>query len=303
MEIVHLIIHGRNRRKNVINEQLAKLLGNKFQVNLYVTEYRDHAKEITEKLIKESSGIFVAAGGDGTVNEVINGFMSAAEDIRNRSFLAIFPQGTGNDFARTIKITNSVKKLAEVIRRKHVLKSDVGELTYLNLQYLQEKRFFINIADIGIGGVTVELVNSRDKVLGSSLTFITSVIKAFSKYKHQHVEFTYNSGNWRGDIMSLCIANGRFFGSGLCIARNANIDDGKFSFVIIGKVTVATFLQKLPMLKFCKRLKHKEVWEFEGTNCSIETPLTNCPIDLDGDFVGFAPLQAKLLHKQINVLI
>lgn len=302
MNTVDCIINGNVLGKLRLQHQLEKVLGTDYQVIFHATTARNHGIEIARELTTSGSRILVAIGGDGTINEVVNGIMQAPAGQRQQLLLGILPKGTGNDFARGLKLNQDMERLCRLIKARTFIPADVGQLFFTNKKGHESSRYFMNITDIGVGGVAVEMVNKSNKLLGANFTFLKSVVVAFFKYKHQKVRLKSDKLQWEGEIMSLSIANGRFFGSGLCIAPNASVSDGQFDITVVGKVKVTDFIKKLPGLRSCRKIQHTKVLYSKSTHCRVETDEKNCPIDMDGDFIGYAPLEAKLLHHQLKII-
>src|SRR5438477_10702077 len=125
------------------------------------------ATEIAQKAVRESRPVVVAVGGDGTLNEVVNGFFRNGAPIPTSSKLAMVPLGTGGDFRRTLRIPIDPKQAIEVLRSGMVRRLDAGCVTYQNQDGSTAVRHFINIADAGLGGDVVYRVNRGSKRLGA----------------------------------------------------------------------------------------------------------------------------------------
>lgn len=100
--------------------------------------------------------------------------------------------------------------------------------------------------------------------------------------------------------MSLCMANGKFFGSGMCIAPTASLNDKLLELIIIGDVSIIDYLKNLSRVKKGLKIEHKEVFYETVKSCKIKSlEKTECPIDMDGEFIGFTPIEVKLHSKSI----
>ena len=125
------------------------------------------ATDITQRAVKESRPVVVAVGGDGTLNEVVNGFFHNGAPIPTTSKLAMVPLGSGGDFRRTMRISRDAKEAIDVIRHGLVRRIDAGAVTYQANDGSTATRHFINIADAGLPGDVVHRVNQGSKRLGS----------------------------------------------------------------------------------------------------------------------------------------
>jgi diacylglycerol kinase (ATP) len=209
--------------------------------------------------------------------------MLASPEQREKVIIALFPQGTGNDFARTAGVPKTVNELA-----KSILDEKYGKID--------------NITEIGVGAKTVEIVNKSKKKLGSTLTFFLGVVRAFVGYKRQSVRIKTTDFQWTGKIVAVCAANGCYFGSGLGIAPGAKMDDGKLSLVIVGNIRILHFLKYLPSLRKLKLIKHPEIHYLEIESCEIITN-ESYPVEMDGENIGFTPLSVKVIPLAIRFLM
>ncbi|MGK7389228.1 MAG: diacylglycerol/lipid kinase family protein [Candidatus Cyclobacteriaceae bacterium M2_1C_046] len=296
MKILFLI-NGKSKKLNKIKKQLSKADITDHEV--IITEKARSAKAIIEKCCSQYSHV-VAIGGDGTIHEVINGIM-ASEDDQKPLFSAI-PAGTANDFAKTLTFPASIKEFSKVLENPVVKNIDIGELTFTNFNGNPEKAWFNNIADIGIGAAVVEEVNLLPKKLNANIAFFKSIIKAFRKYKNIPVYCEADGWDWQGQIKMLVIANGKYFGSGLCIAPHASIDDGKFAITIGGDLSTKDYIFNLPLLKRGKKVQHPQLFYKEAKEIKITSP-QRCLLEADGEIIGLAPISIKILPQRLGVMV
>jgi diacylglycerol kinase (ATP) len=296
------IIANRKRKKAIrLKKKLIALLPDTYKVYDKLTDRIGHATELALEAVNENADFIISAGGDGTLNEVINGLMQADPELREKVILGLFPQGTGNDFARTAEIPDTVDKLAESILNEKYAKIDIGKAEFTTANGEKQIRYFDNIVEIGVGAKTVEIVNKSKKRLGGTLTFFLGVLKAFVGYKRQSVRIKAADFQWAGKIVAVCAANGCYFGSGLGIAPGAKLDDGKLSLVIVGNIRIIHFLRYLPSLRKLKYIKHPEVHYLEIDSCEIITE-KNYPVEMDGENIGFSPFTAQIVPSALKFL-
>ena len=301
MKKIVIIANAKHKKALKLKARLIDLLNNDFEITEKRTEKSGHAIELSNMAVLENADYIIAAGGDGTMNEVINGIMQAPFEKRAKMIVGLFPLGTGNDFARAAKLTQSVKELAHLINKKQYKKIDIGRVEFHNHKKEKEIRYFNNIAEIGVGAKTVEIVNESKKTLGSTPTFFMGVLKAFIGYRQQDITIKATGFNWEGKIVNVCVANGQYFGSGLGIAPEASLNDGKLSLVIVGNIRIIHFLRYLPKLRKLKKIKHPEVHYLKIDACEIDSN-QRYPLEMDGENVGFTPFSAKVIPGTINLL-
>ncbi len=122
-------------------------------------------------------------------------------------------------------------------------------------------------------------------------------------YKRSYVKFNSDEFRWDGKTLSMVIANGKYFGSGLCIAPDALISDGKFSIVILGDVTILDYLKNIHKVKKGIKITHPEVFYKQSEEVEIIPVESVCPIDVDGEFIGYAPARFTVIKGRINFLM
>ncbi len=266
------------------------------------TLYKGHGIELAKTEIESGCDFLIAVGGDGTVNEMVNGYMLASPKARKKVILGLLPKGTGNDFARSIFAKKGLAQLYNSIKNKHISPTDICQISFTNPAGNPQQRYFINIADIGIGANTVQIVNNSKKRLGSSITFLLAILKSFVGYKHLEVKISSPSYNYSGKIVSACFANGKWFGSGLGIAPHASLNDGKIALVVIGEVKMRTFLAKLPSLKKLTKIKHQKITYQKVEYCKIEPISEKCPLEADGEFLGYLPAEVRIYKHATQFL-
>lgn len=300
--LISCIAHGNVRRQKAAKRSLHRLLSPDYRLVFQQTNTKHHAIALAEAAVLANSRYLIAIGGDGTVNEVINGYLQAPVNKRKHCTLGILPIGTGNDFAASLKLKPSVRQLVGLIQKQSLQNIDIGRVSYSNHDGNIETRYFNNITDLGLGSLVVASVARSRKLLGSSLTFILAVVKNFFGYQHQEVRLIAPKLQWEGKIVSLCIAIGRYYGGGLGIAPHAQTNDGRLAVTIVGDVKVRHFLRFLGHLRYCRPIPHPQVSYYHVESCEITALSDNCLLDLDGEFVGYPPLHIKLIDEKVPVL-
>lgn len=293
---VAFILHGKIKGLSQLSEKLKRALPEGFTTEFHPTERAYHATELTTQVLNNGAAFVIAVGGDGMLNEVANGYMKCSETIRNQAAIGVYPKGTGNDFCKTIGIKPDMMQLSNLLRQNSVKPVDVCHMRYLDVNRQQTERYYINIADIGIGGYASERVNKSSKILGSTLSYVKAIVLTFLDYKHKKVRVEAKNFFWEGKVLLVVMANGRFFGSGLGIAPGAKPDDGKMQIVLLGNVSLFDYLKHQGQVRRAEIITHPEVQYLESDFCKIE-PIEECTIDMDGEFVGYGPLEARVGGK------
>ena len=302
MKKIYFVINGRYKHLEKIAVDIENVFGKEYSFVLSVTNGNGHAIELSKNAILEGADYLIAAGGDGTMNEVINGTMHVERSKRENLIVGLYPLGSGNDFSRTMMISNRVEELYQLIKNNTVMKIDIGKLKYKKMNGEDGVRYFNNIADIGLGAEVAKRVNEGKKMYGPNFDFFKATVLGFLSYKRKQLEIKSESFNWKGRLLILCLANAKYFGSGLCIAPHAKVNDGKISITLAGNVSVIDYLKNLSRIRKGLFVEHPELYYKETENCTIEPVGEPCLIETDGEMIGKIPLRASIIPQEISFL-
>lgn len=292
---VGFILNGKGRRKKQFYKELnhaRKNLSN-IEFNVVETTFEGHALSLASEYSKDGYTHIVAIGGDGTLHEAVNGAMKSYNpDV----VMGLMPFGTANDFTKTIKSPDSLADLFESISKSKIITLDVGKI-----EHRDGLRYFINIADLGIGADVVKRVNKSNKMLGANLTFFKAIIQTFLRYKNQPINCVADDWEYSGKINSLVAANAKYFGSGLCIAPDADPTDGEFSVVVSGDITIQDYLNNVKKIKRGQLIQHPEVSYKTAKVIKVQSDL-DCGIEADGEFIGYTPVTLSIDERKLKFL-
>lgn len=317
MKKVAFLVNRVIQRYHKTISDIEKEFNSTLDYKIFISEKAGHIKDLASDAVREGYEYLIVVGGDGSINEVINGIASRFrinEQLGSDSFdweairkikIGLLPAGTGNDFARYHQLKYDIKHLKFLIEKNKVQILDIGWTCFMNKQSQKVERLFSNITDVGMGGHTVQHMD-QNKVswLGSNLNYTKAILSSFITYDKSTIKWTSDQNTWQGKVMSMVVANGKYFGSGLAVAPNARMDDGKFTLVTLGNITMFDYLKNLGKVKSGQLIDHKEVSYHEAKEVIIE-PLDGkeLPIDMDGDFVGYCPMTLKCIPKAISFLV
>lgn len=269
------------------------------------TRHKNHATEITRVSLQEGYELIIAMGGDGTLNEVLNGFFAEGRPINKDASLAVLPFGSGSDFCRSLSLPRNYRKAASHIVSGKTEWIDVGRVSFENSRF--PPRYFINIAEAGAGATVVKCVNALNKSIPPVLRYLAGTIQGFAKYKNQKITLTGDDQTFSDiNLTNLVVANGRFCGHGMLLAPNARLDDGLFDVVIFKDLNLLKFIRRFPQLytknktwetELCTAFRAKNV---HIVNCENESLLET---ETDGDAVGLGPANFTLLPRALKIRI
>ncbi|MDZ7290699.1 MAG: diacylglycerol kinase family lipid kinase [candidate division KSB1 bacterium] len=261
------------------------------------------ATELARKALHEGYEMIVAVGGDGTINEIINGFFEDGKPINPQAVLGILCVGTGGDFIKTMQIPREPKAAVERLLGKSAKTIDVGKCIFIDHLGKQVSRFFVNIADIGVGGETVERINRRTGKTTGKLAYFWCSLVSLIQYKNKKMRIRIDDHFDEERVVSLLVvANGQFFGGGMRIAPEAKLDDHLFDVVIVGDIGTMTFLANLQKLYAGTILTHPKVQLLRGNYVTVDSA-ERALLDLDGEQPGVAPVEFTLIPAALRVKI
>jgi len=303
---ITFIIHGKIRSRRKVMSEIEQVFKGSHTLEFIQTKAPRDAEGLAREAIASGCDYLIAVGGDGTLNEVVNGYLTSKAEPSSKPILGVLPFGTGNDFARGSGIRRCTHQLEELIKLKSVKKVDAGLLKLTGKDEQRIERYFDNIADLGLGAEVVARVNGvhlRKKILGGTLTFFISVLLTFLSYRHKMLKVKGDDFEWTGSILGLVVANGRYFGSGLGIAPEARLDDGLFEVIILGKVSILDYLKNFSRLRRCEKIEHPEVFYYKSSKVWAEPVDKRLVAEADGETEGAAPVEFICLTGALPFLM
>lgn len=296
---VAIILNGLSLKKQYFYTKILPEL-NDFNIEVFETRAQKDGVDLAARAVEKGFDVIVAAGGDGTLNEVVNGMLAGNEHRTDLPALGLIPLGSGNDFARTVKITAEVRHLRNLIESLMPRHIDVGRINFTESAHLSP-RYFVNIADVGMGPVVVKRVLESGRPFGSLVQYYVAILRTFLTYRLTHIRARAPLWKWEGKVRVMAIANGRFFGNGICIAPEAVANDGKFSCFIAGNVSVIDFLIQNGRLRKGKRPVHDAIEYKEAERVQLRSDIP-MPIEADGELVGELPVEIDILYRKLPFL-
>lgn len=261
------------------------------------------ATKITREAINKGYEFIISVGGDGTLNEVVNGFFSEGRVISEKALLGVISTGTGSDFIKTIGFPKNLEDIETRFKKLQTRKSDIGVVRFFSHTGNEVSRYFINIADFGIGGETVDRVNRTTKAFGGFASFLWGTITTLFRYKNKPVKIKIDNREIiEQKIFAGVVANGRFFGGGMMIAPSAQLDDGLFDIVIVGDITKSQIIKYGGKIYTGGHINMPGVKVFRGRVVEAESS-ERVLLDIDGEQPGVLPARFEIIPSAINVVV
>ena len=300
-----IVLNGISLKKKLFYHEYLPAISRMFDVEVHETLSKNDARMLASKFADKHVDFILSAGGDGTLHQVVNGVLKGRENESRLPLLGVIPIGSGNDFARGATLKISVEHTLKILSAFKPRPVDVGIIEFSTSPRADAERgtaYFINVADIGMGPEVVGKVLSSGRPFGSEVAYYKSIINTFLTYKPMVVKAVTEHWTWEGKLRTLAVANGKYYGHGLCIAPDAQIDDQLFTVFICGNVSVFDFIMQTGTLKKGKNVLIDEVLYKTATaiECSSESP---CPIEGDGEILGWLPAKVRLVGRKLNFLL
>jgi len=262
------------------------------------SQYKDHEEILVNNAIQKGYKKFISVGGDGTLHHIVNGIMTQKYVKVSELKIAVIPLGTGNDWVKTYKIPNNIKKAVSIIAKENHIKQDIG---YLELMNKNKSVYFHNLAGLGFDGFVVNNVNKYKKY--GFLAYLLGTITSFLHYKKIVFNIRFNDK----DISTICLMTlvgiCRYSAGGMRLTDNVNPKDGLFDISIAKNISFISML--LNIFKFYNGniVKHKEVETYKTSEITINTPDNNNFVQADGELIGVGGFKATIIPEAISYII
>ena len=250
--------------------------------------------ELARNAAADGADLLVVVGGDGSVNEVVNGVAGQAQ-----LELAVIARGTGWDFARSLGLPHKLDDAIAVALRGRTRTIDLGRVTYQAWSGEQARTWFANVASAGMSGAIAQRANATSKALGGKASYVWATLAVFAHWSNSEGSVTVDGEVRRGRLHDVVVANGAYFGGGMKICPEAEADDGAFDVLLIGDLTKRDLLVTLPKTFRGIHLPHPKAELLRGTTVTVGAP-EPLPLQLDGEQPGTTPARFELVERALR---
>jgi diacylglycerol kinase (ATP) len=294
---VIFIIHGAKKELRHLPKALETMRPKHMQFYFCVTSDFGTGKQIAYENASKAD-IMTAIGGDGLLNECLNGLMIYQRENPTAKIPAItmLPYGSGNDFARSFNWKpKSIEDFIQRLERCEIKKIDIGRIVAES----GRTECFINEASTGLTTKVVERVSSLPKFLSGGFKYGWAILEVFLTYRKKVITIEYDGVEWSGKVLLVACNNGKYFGSGICIAPDADPFDGMLDITIIGDVTILQYLRHLGKLRRGDKLNIPEVHYIRASKLKLTGDLR---IEKEGERGSRLPCTVSI-GEQIDILV
>jgi len=268
-----------------------------------VTSGPGEATLLTRRALQDGYKTIIAVGGDGTTNEVVNGFFDGDRFLGEGVRLGLISRGTGRDLVRTLGIPRDEDQAVERLRTGRTRRVDLGRVEFVGHDGTRQVRYFINVGDLGLGGDTVARVNRTTKAFGGFVSFLWGTLATVASYRNKDLVVTVDDREVaRGRMCIVVVANGQYFGGGMRIAPLAVMDDGLFDVVVVGDLGRLELVLNIAKVYRGAHLDHPKVRMWRGCTVGIRGAQPAL-LDLDGEQPGRTDAIFTLLPGLLDVIV
>ncbi|MGG3737785.1 diacylglycerol kinase [Aeribacillus pallidus] len=287
--IIYNPTSGRELFKKHLPDVLQKLEQAGYETSAHATTGAGDATKAAKIAVERRYDIVIAAGGDGTINEVVNGL--AEQDYRPK--LGVIPVGTTNDFARALHIPRDIEAATDIIVKGDTIPVDIGRMN---------DRYFINIAG---GGRLTELtyeVPSKLKTMLGQLAYYLKGIEMLPSIRATEVTIEYDGKLYEGEVMLFLVGLTNSVGGFEKLAPDASINDGLFSLLILKKTNLAEFIRIASSAIRGEHINDPHVIYTKANHIKVYSK-EKVQLNIDGEFGGLLPAEFENLYRHLEVFV
>ncbi len=283
-----------------------KLIESGIEFEECVTQSAGEGEDIARRAISQGVRRVIAAGGDGTISEVVNGYFDGRGNALNPdAAIGLIARGTGSDFQRSLADRSNESRIVSLLKSE-ARRIDAAFATFTTEDGATASRLFINLASFGLSGEVVSLVNGWrshwPQWLGGRFRYAAAALAALRKYRNVEVEIELD-GERKIQIESflIAVANGRYAGGGMLFAPAAQLDDGLLNVIVTDRVSRAGIIRELSRIRRGGHLNNPKVTEHSASEVSV-TARPRLAFEIDGEMVGYTPARIKILPGAVRFL-
>jgi diacylglycerol kinase (ATP) len=282
------------------------LIDKGFHFDAVFTERPFHGIELSRQLITEKGYLkIIAVGGDGTLNEVVNGIFQQQRFATTDITLGMITVGTGNDWARMYDFPKKYKKAINILYNERTFLQDVGKVKY-RYDAADKSRFFVNMAGMGYDALVAKKTNlMKAKGRGGAFLYLFNLLTGLFQYEHTQLNIQVDGKEaFDGKVFSLSIGVCKYNGGGMMQLPNAVPDDGILDMTIIKKTSKFRVITNIKKLYDGSFVQMPEVVTFSGRHISItSTPRHSIYLETDGESLGTSPLDFDIVPKAVKLIV
>lgn len=291
------------RRWPQIASQIQLRLG---PITTVFTKKQGHAMQLTRELLSQGFDMIVGVGGDGTFNEIVNGFIDADHPVDPEACMGIIPAGTGGDFQRMFGFSsqNRTGDAIETLATGEPHAIDIGKVSFMTARGKAEERYFVNLVSFGMGGAVAARSRNFLTPFGGRMAFLWATVCVLLSYRGKKIRLSVNGDRESSAycVTNVAIGNGRFHGGGMHPCPTAVLDDGVLEITVIEYMNMFRLLRDIRVLYSREIYTHPKIRHLRGARIEVLSTEKTW-IEVDGEPLGRLPLVIKVLPRILPVMM
>jgi diacylglycerol kinase (ATP) len=264
-----------------------------------ITESAGHATELAKSAADKGYEMVVSVGGDGTMNEIVNGLYNSG-NLKNVT-LGIISTGTGSDYIRSVGLPHQFKEACQRLKNPRKLLADLGMAEYTH-NGKNIKRLFVNFAGIGFDAEIVKATTQRYKALGRMPSYFAGLLNTLLLYRNSEVSLSVDGNTEDRKVCTVLFSNGKYGGGSMLVAPHADPTDGLFDVIIIDNLSKPDLIWSLPRIYKGTHLTHPKVTLKKARDIYVQS-IKRISLQADGELLGEIPAHFQILPALLTLAI
>ncbi len=269
--------------------------------DLHETASKGHANKITGELCREGFTNFIIAGGDGTIQESVNGLFLNGKIINNNCRMGIISSGTGQGFAKSLGLPRNMLQQIGVIKKGNTRRSDLGLVKFGN-NGLTNELIFVNELQAGIGGSVVKNVNGKEKRLGGSLAYSIKTLAEVLSYQNEPMRISFEGRKIESEFLGVVVANGAYTGGSMNLAPKADPFDNSLDLLLMYAQGIPGRLNSFRKIYSGSHISSGHFGYFSVKNLSLSSA-ANVILEADGEILPQLPCRIEVIPSALKIFI
>ena len=265
-----------------------------------ITEGKGHATQLTRWALGRGFETIIAVGGDGTINEIVNGMYNG--NGRALATLGIVSTGTGADYIRTAGVPRHYSEACLRFLEPQIKTVDLGVIER-GEGAGRNIRLFANFAGMGFDAEIVRRTTQQFKRFGALSSYLLGTISTLVTYRNKDISLKIDGKESSQRVCTVVMSNGRYGGGGMNTAPDADLDDGLLDVLVVGDLGKADFIRSLPRIYSGTHLSHPKVTLQKAREIEVRSLEGSIPLQADGDLLGEVPARFRVLPGALDIII
>jgi YegS/Rv2252/BmrU family lipid kinase len=293
-------VAGAGRTRRVWPRLMGLFKGSGLRFEYSLTEAPGHAIELAKTAARDGYDTVVSVGGDGTINEVVNG-LYASGNIRDIA-LGIISTGTGSDYIRTVGVPRRYEDSCRCLLNPKKRTVDLGVVEYTDNDKPVE-RLFVNFSGFGFDAEIVRRTTRQFKALGSLPAYLMGLLVTLVAYRNKDISLKVDGEMIEKRVCAVVMNNGKYGGGGMLAAPDADLADGQLDVLIVGDMSKPDLLRSLPRIYKGTHLTHPKVTMKKAREIEVACRGGRMQLQADGELLGEVPARFRVLPSVLNIIV